>query len=125
MVIASNGLQVTVGQIIGGALTDTKEKPLNFKIERGASSPSLIARGKDGQLYSAGLDSALVTLIVAPKPDYKQLRKEGRPIPKDKAKEADEKIKKEKERNEKVAKGEMSAEDAAKEAAKEAEKEEQ
>ena len=124
----ANGSQVTVAQVLSGTLTDTKEKPLNFKVEKGTSVPTFIARGKDGQIYSVSLDSALVTMNVAPKPNYKQLRKEGRPIPKDKAEEADKQIKKEKEREEKVASGEMSAEDAAKEVEKErkeAEKEEQ
>lgn len=123
MVVASNGLQVTIGQVIGGALQDTKEKPLNFKIERGASSPSLIARGKDGQIFSVPLDSAIVTVSVAPRPDYKQLRKEGRPIPRDKADKIDKQLEKERKRQEKVASGEMSAEDAAKETEKERQEE--
>lgn len=119
----SNGSQVSVAEALVG--TDSNDKPLNFRQEKDVSAPRFTAKGSDKQVYSFGLDGAITTVTVGPKPDLKKDRKEGKPIPRDKVKEVDEKIKKEKEREEKVAKGEMKPEDAAKEAAKEAEKEEQ
>lgn len=116
----ANGQQETVARVISGALTDGTNKPLNFKMDKGASTPTFIARGKDGNLYSVSLDSATVTVNVAPRPNYKADRKAGRPIPKDKADKIDKQLEKEKKRQEKVASGEMSAEDAAKEAAEDA-----
>jgi hypothetical protein len=114
----TNGLNVSVSQALAG--TDEKGNGLKFKQD---GQSIFTAKGKDGKVYSFDVGSTLVRVDVGDRPNYKQLRKEGRPVPKDKAKEADEQIKKEKEREEKVAKGEMSPEDAAKEAKKDQEKE--
>lgn len=116
MVKVANGSRHPLSDVVGGALQDSKDKTLNFKVQKGTSTPSFIARGSDGQIYGVTLDSVLVTVNVAAKPNYKQLRKQGFPVPKDKAEDIDKQLKKEKEREEKVASGEMSAEDAAKEA---------
>lgn len=121
--IPANGSQVTIAQVISGGLEDTTKKPLNFKQDKGASTPTFIAKGKDGQLYSVSLEGALITVNVAPRPNLKEDRKAGRPIPRDKADKIDKQLEKEKKRQEKLAAGEISAEDAAKEAQEDAKEE--
>lgn len=116
----TNGLNVSVSQALAG--TDGKDNGLKFKQD---GQSIFTAKGKDGKVYSFDVGSTMVRVTVGDRPNYKEQRKKGIPVPKDKAKEADEQIKKEKEREEKVKKGEMKPEDAAKEAEKERQKEEE
>ena len=94
--IPQNGSKVAVAELLGGTATDSKNKALKFEQEKDTSIPSFTAKGKDGNVYGFSLADIVATVTVLPKTDVKALRKQGFPVTKDEAKQADQEIKEEK-----------------------------
>jgi outer membrane biosynthesis protein TonB len=96
MVTPQNGSKVAVAELLGGTATDSKNKTLKFQQEKDTSIPAFTAKGKDGNTYGFSLADIVATVTVSPEVNKKELRKQGFPMPKDEAKEADNAIKEEK-----------------------------
>jgi hypothetical protein len=96
MVTPQNGSKVAVAELLGGTATDSKNKALKFEQEKDTSIPAFTAKGKDGNVYGFSLADIVATVTVSPKTDVKALRKQGFPVSKEEAKQADQEIKEEK-----------------------------
>jgi hypothetical protein len=96
MVTPQNGSKIAVAELLGGTATDSKNKALKFQQEKDTSIPAFTAKGKDGNTYGFSLADIVATVTVLPEPNKKELRKQGFPLPKDEAKQADNEIKEEK-----------------------------
>ena len=96
MVKVQNGQLVPLSQALNGQLDDNKDKKLKFEQEKDVNIPSFTAKGKDKQVYGFSLADVMVTVTVSPEVNKKELRKQGFPLPKDEAKQADNELKEEK-----------------------------
>ena len=89
MVTPQNGSKVAVAELLGGTATDSKNKALRFQQEKDTSIPAFTAKGKDGNIYGFSLADIVATVTVSPEDRSKALRKQGFPVTKDEAKQAD------------------------------------
>jgi hypothetical protein len=97
MVSPSVGATIQVRQDQLDQVTDSLNKKLNFK-ETKENSGVLEAKGKDGKRYVADGTNALYTITAIEELDDVELKKRnpGTPLPKDRAKKAEDAIKEEK-----------------------------
>ena len=96
MVKVQNGQKIPLTQLLGGQIEDNKDKKLKFEQEKDVIVPSFTAKGKDGFVYGFHLGDIVATVTVTPEVNKKELRKQGFPLSKEDAKEADNAIKEEK-----------------------------